>query len=197
MAQPNTKAWSVEDYFLFEEQETTKYEYLDGLVYALHASDVEAMAGASEAHIIITGNIFAQLHSALDGQTCRAYQSDMRVQATDSTFFYPDVVAVCGERNFRDENRTTLTNPTVVFEVLSPSTENYDRGKKFIAYRQCSSLKTYILVSQDKQRIEHYERQADDSWVLREYSKASSQTEILIRSLGVTLTFSAIYANIE
>ena len=174
------------EYLTLERAAAYKSEYLAGEIYA--------MAGSSEAHNTITLNIAGELRIQFRGGPCRVYTNDMRVKVqTTGLYTYPDVVAVCGERRFEDEYRDTLANPTVIFEVLSPSTEGYDRGKKFTLYRRLESLMEYVLVAQDEARVEHYTRQGHD-WLLHEAHSLDST--IHLPSLAVALPLAAIYEDI-
>ena len=131
--------------------DTVRSEYVKG--------EIIAMSGASREHNLITGNIHAGLHLQLRGRECEAYASDMRVSsALTSSYFYPDVVVVCEEPRFEDDVFDILLNPSILVEVLSASTEAYDRGEKFGHYRHLASLQEYILVSQDKILVERYRR---------------------------------------
>ena len=140
-----------EEYLVLERKaipdaETVRSEYLDG--------EIIAMFGASFTHNLITGNIFAELHTCLRGSGCVVFANEMRVSIpTAESYFYPDVGVVCEEPRFEDDVFDTLLNPIVIVEVLSPSTEAYDRGDKFAHYRQLQSLQEYVLVSQDKVRV--------------------------------------------
>lgn len=160
-AQP--KPYITEEMYLQRERTSLeKYEYYDGEVYA--------MAGASEQHNIIAMNVAALLHTHLRGRSCRAYPSDMRVKVIQTGLYtYPDFTIVCGQSQFIDpEKRDTLLNPTVIVEILSPSTERYDRGLKFQHYRTIESLCEYILIAQDRCHIERFTRQENNEWVLSE-----------------------------
>ncbi|MFN8494786.1 MAG: Uma2 family endonuclease [Caldilineaceae bacterium] len=149
------------EYLTGERKREFKSEYWNGEVYA--------MAGASERHNLISLNVAAELRAQLRKRTCRAYSSDMRVKISATGLYtYPDVVVVCGKPQFEDEDNDTLLNPTVLVEVLSKSTESYDRGKKFENYRTLDSLTEYLLIAQDRSYIEHYVRQADNQWLLSE-----------------------------
>ena len=118
------------------------------------------MSGASRAHNLITGNIFGELRTLLRGSRCETYANEMRVSTpTTTSYFYPDVVVVCEEPRFEDDVFDTLLNPILLVEVLSPSTEVYDRREKFAHYRQLPSLQEYVLVTQNKVLVEHYRRQ--------------------------------------
>lgn len=161
MSTPNKRYITREEYLTQERAAEYKSEYLDG--------EVVAMTGASREHNLIATNIIISLGQQLKGRPCELYPSDMRVfiPATNK-YTYPDVVAVCVEPQFEDSYVDTLLNPVLIIEVLSDSTEAYDRGKKFRDYRSVASLAEYILVSQDESRIEQYRRQADGSWQLTE-----------------------------
>ena len=146
-----------EEYVAFErtalpDGEIIRHEYING--------ELIAMSGASRAHNLITGNIFGELRTLLRGSRCETYMGDMRVSTpTTVSYFYPDVTVVCEEPRFEDGVFDTLLNPIILVEVLSPSTEVYDRREKFAHYRQLSSLQEYVLVAQDKVLVEHYRRQ--------------------------------------
>ena len=175
------------EYLALERAAEYKSEYLAGEIYAL--------AGAGEQHNTLTLNIAAELRTQFRGRPCRVYASDLRVKiAASGLYTYPDVVTACGELRFEDGHRDTLLNPTVVFEVLSPSTEAYDRGKKFAHYRRLESLMEYVLVAQDEVYVEHYTRQGND-WLLRE-ARARGDT-IRLPSIAAALTLASIYENVE
>ncbi len=156
------KSYTAEEYLALERQADYKSEYVDGEIFAL--------AGASRPHNLIALNCGAELRGQLKGKPCEVFVSDMRVQlAASRRYTYPDVVVVCGEGDFTDSQSDTLTNPTLVIEVLSPSTEGYDRGEKFGQYRKLDSLQTYVLVSQNESLLEIFERQEGGRWLLSEY----------------------------
>src|SRR5262245_46847116 len=126
-----------EQYLVLERKADFKSEYLNGYIIA--------MAGASREHNLIAGNLHGELRSQLKGRPCETYVSDMRVFIDRTGLYtYPDIVAVCGEARFQDDGVDTLLNPTVIVEVLSDSTERYDRGRKFGHYRQLPSLREYV-----------------------------------------------------
>lgn len=142
---------SESDYIEAERQAHTKSEYLAGPVFA--------MAGASRVHNTMTLNIASELRPSLRARGCSVFAINMRVKVrAASAYFYPDVVIVCGQPRFEDEQEDNLLNPTVVIEVLSPSTEDFDRTEKFFAYQRLDSLREYLLVSQDKVCVEHFIR---------------------------------------
>ena len=150
-----------EEYLAFERKATIKHEYLAG--------EIVAMSGASFAHNFITGDIFGELRAQLRDGRCKAATSDMRVKVSKTgSYFYPDVVVFCGAPQAADSESDTLLNPTVITEVLSPSTEARDRREKFWHYQQLASLQEYILVSQDQVYVEHYLREGAH-WLRTEF----------------------------
>lgn len=177
-----------EEYLAFDRASTTKYEYYNGRIYA--------MTGAKEPHNLINGNTLATLHSQLRQKPCRIYASDMRVKVTKTGLnTYPDIVIICGQPQFTDSTRDTVTNPVVIIEILSDSTERYDRGTKFQNYRTIDTLRDYILIAQDHHHIEHFSRQDGGLWVLQE---ATSDTDsIRILSIECTLSVQDVYEKVE
>ena len=176
-----------EEYISFERKATTKHEYLKG--------QITAMSGASRAHSFITGDIFGELRDQLKGQKCEVHSSDMRVRIhSTNSYFYPDVVVACEEPNFEDNIFDTLLNPRVVVEVLSPSTEAYDRGEKFELYQQLDSLQEYLLVSQDQVRVEHYIYQ-ETEWIRSEYQELDDV--VPLRSIECELRLRDVYSRTE
>ena len=176
-----------EEYLAFERKATTKHEYLNG--------QIVAMWGASFAHNFITVNVATHLNIQLMDGECRVATSDMRVKVTEiDSYFYPDVVVVCGEPVPEDNIFDTLLNPTVIVEVLSPSTETYDRGEKFEHYQQIASLKDYILISQDKVHVEHYCRQGT-GWLQTEF--AELEDVLSLRSIDCELRLQDVYRRVE
>ncbi len=152
--------YTAEEYLALERNASNKNEFHDGQIYA--------MTGASRKHNLITINIARELSLQLKNRTCETYSGDMRIKAaTAQNYHYPDAVVVCGTPEFEDAHVDTLLNPTLLIEVLSPSTESYDRGAKFAHYRKIASLQEYLLVSQDQPSIERYLRQGD-VWILSE-----------------------------
>lgn len=154
------RIWTVDEYLEMERKSTDRHEFFAGEVFA--------MAGASEAHDLIAGDLSAALKAALRGK-CRVHTSDMRlfIPAT-GLYTYADAVVVCGPADLTSDKPPSLTNPTALFEVLSDCTESYDRGKKFAHYRSIPSLQDYVLVAQDRMLVEHFSRQPDGTWNLRE-----------------------------
>lgn len=188
MASSATAAYyTAAEYLALERRATYKSEYVGGHIIA--------MSGASRRHNLIAANISRELSSQLRGRPCESYISDMRVRVSETGLYtYPDVVAVCGDIRFADEQTDTLLNPTVIVEVLSASTEAYDRGDKFAHYRRLASLHDYVLVSQDAVRVEHYVRQGE-KWVL---SEASLLTDtVSLASIQCTLVLEDIYDKVR
>jgi Uma2 family endonuclease len=143
---------SPEEYLAIERKAERKSEYVDGAMYS--------MAGGSERHNLIVGNVVTELNIQLRTTDCKVYPSDMKVRVPDSSrFFYPDVSVVCGETQFDDSEKDVVLNPILIVEVLSDSTAAFDRGKKFQAYQQIESLVEYALVAQDEIVVETFLRQ--------------------------------------
>ncbi len=177
-----------QDYLVQERQAAFKSEFYHGEMFA--------MAGATREHNLIVGNVVGEVRNALKARPCEVYPSDMRVKVSPTGLYtYPDATVVCGAPEFDDEQFDTLLNPTVLFEVLSESTESYDRGAKFRQYRKIASLKEYVIISPDRASVECYIRQADGGWLLQEY-QALEQTATF-ESINVTIALSEIYRNVE
>jgi Uma2 family endonuclease len=183
MAEPKLRM-SEDSYLALDRQSEIKHELWDGEVYA--------MSGASLAHNLVVGNLLRHLGNALDGSGCRALPSDMRVRLSRDRYVYPDVTIVCGPPSLDGES-DVLLNPSVVIEVLSPSTAAFDRGDKFAAYRTIVGLDEVVFVSQHERRVETYTRQPDDSWLMRE-SRANGA--LALRSVSVPLSLDLIYEDV-
>ena len=179
-----------EQYLALERKAAFKSEYLNGQIIA--------MAGASRPHNLVAGNLHAEIRAQLRDRPCESYVGDMRVYIPPTGLYtYPDVVAVCGEPQFQDGELDTLLNPTVIVEVLSPSTEAYDRGLKFAHYRRLASLREYVLVAQDRVLVERYTRRGDE-WLLTEWSRpddilrlASIDCDVALREIYAKVPFPA------
>ncbi|MBI3958957.1 MAG: Uma2 family endonuclease [Chloroflexi bacterium] len=181
------RTYTPEEYLTAERTALTKSEYVNGQIYE--------MAGASREHNFIAGDVFGELRSQLRGRRCELYMSDMRVRVSPTGLYtYPDVVVVCGRPRFEDAHVDVLLNPTVIFEVLSSSTEAYDRGEKFAHYRYLESLQEYVLIAQERMRVEHFARMGSQ-WLLTAYSNPD---EILaLPSIECAVPLSEIYARVE
>ena len=176
-----------EEYIVAERKATRKSEYLSG--------EIVAMSGASDTHNLITMNTSTALYNQWADRGCRVYASDMRVGINAGvSYFYPDIVATCDKPRFEDAVFDTLINPQVVIEVLSDSTAGYDRGEKFLRYRQLESLQEYILISQDRVQVDHYLRQGKQ-WVLTEFSTFEDMLSLV--SIGAELPLRQIYRFVE
>jgi Uma2 family endonuclease len=177
------------EYLERERVSVVKHEYFAGEIFA--------MSGASEQHNVIASNVNASLYIQLRGRGCRIYPSDMRVKVLQTDLYtYPDITIVCGKSEFTDNlKRDTLINPVVIIEILSPSTERYDRGMKFQNYRTIKTLQEYILIAQDKYYIERYSRHEINQWILTEAVGADSS--LLLASINVTLLLEDVYEQVE
>lgn len=159
------------EYLTWERKQPFKNEYHNGYIIA--------MSGASRAHNLITMNIANQFYTQLVAQGCEIYPGDMRVQIRQPTsYFYPDIVVVCGEPRFEDDTFDTLLNPVLIVEVLSPSTAAFDRGEKFEHYKQLDSLQEYMLISQNRVHVERYLRR-DTQWIPTEFRKIDAVIHLL------------------
>ena len=186
-SQPQARV-SPQEYLALERTGGARHEYLAG--------DVFAMGGASERHNLIVANIVRELGTQLKGRPCKTYASDMRVKVpATSLYAYPDVVVVCGQAQFDDEQKDTLLNPTVLVEVLSKSTEAYDRGEKAGHYRKLDTLAEYVLIAQDKWHVEHYVRQPDNQWLLSETDDVH-QT-MALPAIECTLALGEVYDKVD
>jgi len=176
-------AYTAQEYLAFERAAPYKSEFHDGQIFA--------MTGASRKHNLVSGNLYREISLQLKGRPCEAYINDMRVKAARAhSYHYPDIAVVCGRPELEDAHGDTLLNPAVIVEVLSPSTESYDRGGKFINYRKIASLREYLLVAQDQPRIERYAKRGD-SWVLTEAEGLEAVIEI--ESIGCALALREVY----
>ncbi|CCE23573.1 Uma2 family endonuclease [Methylotuvimicrobium alcaliphilum] len=177
------KYYTQEEYLAIERQAQIKSEYVDGEMFA--------MTGASREHNLININIASELRAQLKSRPCEVYINDMRVKAKKArSYHYPDIAVACDTPQFEDNHVDTLINPSVIIEVLSLSTEAYDRGAKFSHYRKIESLREYLLVAQDQPLIERYVRQGD-AWLLTE--TAGLDTSVHLESIDCVLSLKEIY----
>jgi Uma2 family endonuclease len=187
MSSPNPTFVTPGEYLDLERKAEIRSEYIAGHIYA--------MSGASRRHNLIAGNLHGLIWNQLRGRACEAYMGDMRVKVSPTGMYtYPDLIVVCGEPRFEDAYADTLLNPVVIVEVLSESTEAYDRGEKFAHYRRLETLREYVLVAQDKIRIEHYLREGEQ-WILSEISDPDGTLRLVTVDCHVSLA--AIYEKIE
>ncbi len=182
------KRLTAEEYLEFERSSEIKHEFYNGRIYA--------MAGAKRRHNLIALNIGSEIRTHLKGRKCEAYPSDMRIYIPRfGLYTYPDVSVVCGKPEFQDAVLDTLLNPVLLIEILSDSTESYDRGKKFQHYRSIESLQEYVLVSQNEARIEKYIRQGDGFWVLSE--AVGVESSIMFDSIDCPISLAEVYDKID
>jgi len=188
MASQPVARMTEEEYLALERKAEYRSEYIDGEVYA--------MAGASWKHDQIVQDLGLSLRSKLRGTRCRTFGDNVRVRIPQTRMYtYPDLGIVCGPPQFADDQKGTLVNPIVLIEVLSDSTRNYDQGDKFAHYRRLESLREYVMLEQDAPHVEHYTRQADGSWLLREYDGLDAR--VTLASAGCELALAEIYENLE
>lgn len=189
--------YTVKQYLEIDRDSEERYEYLDGEIYL--------MAGESGAHGDICTNLVGEFHNQLKNSSCRARSKDTKVRSsgiirpsvtTKGMFSYPDLVVICGAPQYHDEVTDMILNPAVIAEVLSESTEKFDRGEKFERYRSWNpTLTDYLLVSQDKPLIEHFIRQSDESWLLREYRGLDANLKI--ESIQCNLNLAEVFDRVE
>lgn len=188
MLQLKEKYISAEEYFAMEEDAECKSEYYHGETFD--------MAGASIHHNLIASNIITALNNCLRGRDCFVFPSDARIEVDPANHYtYPDVSVVCGNIEFSAGRRDTIANPLVIFEVLSESTADYDRGAKFKAYRKIPSFREYVTVDQYSCNAEHYCKNESGFWMLEEFESVSDC--FAIHSLNVELCLKDIYYRIE
>lgn len=175
-----------EEYLAWEREQETRHEYVDG--------EILAMADESPEHNEIAGNIHFQFKLAFRGRPCKVYMEGVRVRVSPTRYRYPDVVAVCGEIAFAETNPRTLLNPTVIFEVLSPSTGLQDATDKLAEYTQLASVTDYVIVAQTQSLVIHHRRQSGQAWATRLHMQPDDR--IRFESLDVTLTVADCYEGI-
>jgi Uma2 family endonuclease len=184
--QPVSKV-SEEEYLRLDRAAEYKSEYVGGEMFA--------MSGGTLRHAELSTSWAAELRMKLRGKNCHIYSSDARLRSSASgSYIYADISVVCGKPQLHEGASDILTNPNVVIEVLSPSTADYDRGKKFELYREIASLSEYVLTHTDAPHIEHFVRQADESWIFREYRGLESS--IVLPSIDCEVRLADLYAGV-
>ena len=173
-----------QEYLALERAAEYKSEFVGGEVFA--------MSGGTARHSRMAGRIFSQLDTKLEGTSCAPFTSDLRVRSPRDDQFYPDVSVACGPLQNPDGTSHAYSNPIVIVEVLSPSTANYDRGLKFVLYREIPSLMDYLIFHSDEIHVEHYTRQSNESWLLQNYRGETAR--IPLPSIKCELTLNSIYA---
>ena len=179
---------TAEEYLAFERASETKHEFFRGEVFA--------MGGASRNHNRATLDTAVALVRSLDGSDCEVFSNDMRVKVPSTGLYtYPDIVVTCEEPTFEDNEFDTLLNPQVVIEVLSDSTEAYDRGKKFAQFRELDSLQSYVLISQKEPRVEVFTRHESGDWMMRD--AVGMESTIELSAINVTLQLKDVFKRVE
>jgi len=177
--------WTVEEYLNYESESEIRYEYIDG--------EISAMAGGTENHSKIGLNGASALLIHTRGKPCRPHASDMKVKVSEKKYLYPDFSVVCGEAQFADEKHTLLTNPILVAEVISDSSEKYDKITKNEYYRSLSSLHYYLIIDQHRVHVQLYTLQ-DNGWLLQEYTRR--EQSIPLDVIDVTLSVDELYLDV-
>ena len=199
MSVPPKRYFTVEEYLLLEERSPYKSQWIAGEIFPMgecttgHPSN---MGGAQPDHVTIATNITARLHARFLGRPCRVFNADLRVAIRPGELYtYPDVSALCGEPKFDTaQNPYSLLNPQVIIEVLSPSTEAFDRGEKFERYQQLASLTDYVLLSSGRMHVEHFVRQPDDRWLLASYTRPDQH--LTLAGVDCELPLTEIYERV-
>lgn len=188
MASHPKTLFTPDEYLQLEREADYKSEYFKGQIFA--------RAGASPEHVLIVSNVVTQLNLQLRENPCTVYSTDLRVRVSHTgVYTYPDVVVICDELQFADDEKDTVLNPILIVEVLSPSTKDYDRGEKFEHYHTLTSLREYILIAQDKHHVEQFVRQPDNRWLLSETNQLDGVLEL--DSIGCSLALNEIYDKVK
>jgi Uma2 family endonuclease len=179
---------SPAEYLEIERRAECKSEYYRGEMFA--------MAGASLRHALIVSNLVRELSLRLKGRPCGAFSTDLRLQVSPTGLYtYPDLMVICGDAQYADNRKDTVQNPVVIIEVLSDSTRDYDRGRKFQHYRALASLQEYLTVEQDAVHVEHWSRQRSGQWLLSEFEKR--EDSVRLDSIACVLPLTEIYDKVE
>ncbi len=177
-----------EEYLAIERKAEYKSEYVNGEMFA--------MAGASPRHVLIVTNLVAELRGQLRRRPCTVYSTDLRVRVSPTGLYtYPDVIVVCGQVQLADDQKDTLLNPTLIIEVLSESTKDYDRGSKLQHYRTLASLMEYVVVDQERCHVEHWVRQPEDRWLFSETNDVTDT--IRLSTIECDLVLAEVYDKVE
>jgi Uma2 family endonuclease len=188
MPVPVTIAISPQDYLALERISKEKHEYFQGKIVA--------MAGASLIHNRLVANLLGEIREALKNKPCEILPSDIHVSTPSrESYMYPDAVIVCDQPEMEDDKFDTLKNPVVIFEILSPSTEDHDRGRKFFFYRQIPSFKEYILVDSTKPFVEISRQEENGAWKFETVTDPDGQ--LFIASIGISIPMAEVYRNVR
>lgn len=185
-SEPTSRSMSVEEYLAFEKKSGIKYEYLDGEIFA--------MSGGTGNHSRITMNAVIAIGQQVAHSPCHVHSSDMRIKISETQYIYPDFSVVCGEDEYATDSETILVNPTLVAEVMSPSTADYDRGAKGDFYRSLPSVQAYLLFDQDRILAQLYTRH-EAGWLLREFK--SLDLAVPLKSIQCDLPLADVYQGIN
>lgn len=186
MGEPATKRFTYAEYLEQEQQSLEKHEFLDGKIFA--------MAGGTPVHAFVITGLSAEIRSALRRGPCTVYSSDLRIRVLETGLAtYPDVTVICGKPRWAPEDQDAATNPTVLVEVLSPSTEAYDRGDKWIHYQKIPSLREYVLVTPASRRVELYSRGEGGTWSYREVRDA----ELVLASVDCKVPLADVFDKLD
>lgn len=201
MAQPIQHYTAVEEYLGQEQHASVKHDFFNGQIYN--------MAGGSPEHSVVAVNLTSELRILLRGKNCQVFNSDLKIgiagqpkkknqkrQPDDEFVTYPDATVVCGQLEFYKEDRQTVSNPTVLFEVLSPSTRNYDRSTKLEYYRKLPSLQAYVMIDSERVWVEIYERASENSWQVSEPLEDLTAS-FHLACLNLDLSLASLYENID
>lgn len=190
IAQPSTHKLTPEEYLAFEEKSSEKHEYMNGAVYA--------MAGSTAEHNTICINTVGAINQHLGTSDCRVYMADVKTQLDAcNCYYYPDLLVTCDADDL--ENATCKRSPKLIIEVLSPSTEAFDRGKKFADYQTLDSLEEYVLIDTRVKRVEVFRRIENGLWILQTYSVNEDTAEVLValKSIDLEIPLSLMYRNVS
>jgi Uma2 family endonuclease len=180
------KPLTDDDYLRMERQAFEKSELIGG--------EIVAMAGASDKHNLISSNLMIEIGVKLRQGSCRIFSSDMRVKAKKGSYYYPDLVVVCGDRKYEDNKKDSLLNPKVIIEILSKSTKLKDRNEKLDSYTALESLTDYILISQDEMRIEHFIKNGEKEWKVRFLTEKADK--LILESINCEVLVEEVYREI-
>jgi Uma2 family endonuclease len=187
MAEAVLKFVSESEYLSLEREAMERHEYYKGEIFA--------MSGASYKHNVIENNVRGILYNHLKGKKCNSFGSNLRVHIPKNTLYtYPDILVVCDEPKFVDNEFDTLLNPSIIIEILSPSTANYDRGAKFNLYREIESLNEYILIDSANTHIVSYLKNLDSTWTLFEYKDLAAILKV--QTIDLELPLADVYAGV-
>jgi Uma2 family endonuclease len=187
------KRFTVEEYLEFERSSSERHEFYKGEIFRMHGhGELLAMSGAGNRHNIVFSNLFGALASQLKGKSCKPYGPDLRIYIPENSLYtYPDISIICGDLQSAGDDTDTAIHPTILIEILSPSTRNYDQGEKFRLYRDIPTLKEYILVDTDLLRIAAFRINGNGHWELEEYKFENEQ--LFLPSIAVVVPLAEVY----